>query len=136
MVCDKAGGGGVMDDFEQSDDVLDTTTHLDISKEKADWLLEEAGKLMSEDPEHITIKKYEHLLSDKVHLIILEVLHENAVSFQLMDFQLLTLHCLGSLKNVVLICPTGAGKMLCSYLGTLVLRKVFGKTKGAVACLQ
>ena len=25
---------------------------------------------------------------------------------------------------------TGCGKMLCSYLGTLVLRKVFGKVKG------
>ena len=66
-----------MDDFDQSDDLLDNTNmELDITKEKADWLLEEAGNLMPEDPEQLTIKKYEHLLSDKVHFIIQEVLQE------------------------------------------------------------
>ena len=76
------------------------------------------------------MEKYKHLLSDKINIIIQEVLSENNIVFKLQDFQLLTLHCLGNLKNVVLICPTGCGKMLCSYLGTLVLRKVFGKAKG------
>ena len=62
--------------------------------------------------------------------IIQEVLQKNKVGYKLQDFQLLTLHCLGSLKNVVLICPTGSGKTLCSYLGILVLRKVFDKSTG------
>lgn len=103
---------------------------LGITKEKADLLYDGAGELVDEDPEQLTLEKYEHLLCDEVHLVIKEVLSENQIRFKLQDFQMLTLHCLGSLKNVVLICPTGCGKMLCSYLGTLVLRKVFGKVKG------
>ena len=65
-----------------------------------------------------------------MNIIIQEVLQENKVGFKLQDFQLLTLHCLGSLNNVVLVVPTGAGKMVCSYLGTLVMRKVFDKSTG------
>ena len=110
---------------EQSDD-----QQLGVSKVKAGWLLERAGELTDEDPELITIKKYEHLLSDKVHIIIQEVLQENSIGFKLQDFQSLTLHCLGSLKNVILVVPTGVGKSLCSILGILVLRKVLGKSSG------
>ena len=102
----------------------------DISEGKAYWLLEKAGDLIPEDPEQIILSQHEHLLSDKIHIIIQEVLQENRVGFKLQDFQLLTLHCLGSLKNVVLVVPTGAGKMVCSYLGTLVMRKVFEKSTG------
>ena len=101
-----------------------------ISADKAKLLLEQAGDLKEEDPEQITIRNHEHLLCDQVHIIIQEVLQENPVGFKLQDFQLLSLHCLGSLKNVVLLSPTGSGKMLCAYYGTLVLRKVFEKPKG------
>ena len=121
-----------MEDQDQSDDQSFDTGKIaiDISKERADWLFDEAGELVDEDEEQIKIERYEHLMSDKIHIIIQEVLNENNIVFKLQDFQLLTLHCLGNLQNVVLICPTGCGKMLCAYLGTLVLRKVFGKVKG------
>ena len=121
-----------MDDLSD-DEVLDTQPFKDnfeISKEKADMLYEMAGELVAEDAEQLTIEKYEHLLSDKVHGIIQEVLQENNVGYELQDFQMLTLHCLGNLNNVVLVCGTGCGKMICSYLGTLVLSKVFGKENG------
>ena len=91
-------------------DLLDTGGEIGISQEKANWLLDQAGDLMEEDPEQITIRNHEHLLSDPVHKIIQEVLQENSVGFPLQDFQLLTLHCLGSLKNVVLLSPTGSGR--------------------------
>ena len=90
-------------------DLLDTEGEFGISQEKADWLLDQAGDLIEEDPEQITIRKNEHLLSDPVHKIIEEVLQENPIGFPLQDFQLLTLHCLGSLKNVALLSPTGSG---------------------------
>jgi hypothetical protein len=57
---------------EQSDDQM-----FRVSEVKAGWLLERAGELTDEDPELITIKKYENLLSDKDHFIIQEVLQEN-----------------------------------------------------------
>ena len=50
-----------------------------------------------------TRNKYEHRLSDKVHVMIQKVIKENDVGFKLQDFQLLTLHCLGILKNVLLV---------------------------------
>ena len=103
---------------------------LDFSKELADNLYEKAGTSMAEDPEDITIEKYYYLIQDSVHLIIQEVLSEKPLPFKLQDFQLLTLHCLGSLKNVVLVAPTGSGKMICSYYGILVLQKVFGIKSG------
>ena len=69
---------------------------LGISKEKADLLYDGAGELVDEDPEQLTLEKYEHLLCDEVHLVIKEVLSENQIGFKLQDFQMLTLHCLGS----------------------------------------
>ena len=90
---------------------------LAISKQFADELYDKAGTIVPEDPDQLSIEKYNYLLQDSVHLIIQEVLAENPLKFKLQDFQLLTLHCLGSLKNVILVSPTGTGKMLCSYLG-------------------
>ena len=122
----------IMEDHsEDEEELIDTGgTDLAITKNKADWLYDQAGELIDEDQEQLTVELYRHLLSDKVHSIIQEVLEENRIQYKLQDFQLLTLHSLGSLRNVILVCPTGCGKMLCSYLGTLVLRKVFGKVKG------
>ena len=102
----------------------------EISKEQAEELYEQAGLLINEDADEFTLDKHTHLLNDSVDLIIREVLAENPLPFQLQDFQRLTLHCLGSLKNVILISPTGSGKMICAYLGIKVLQKVFGVPKG------
>ena len=101
-----------------------------ISKETCEELYKNAGKLIPEDEEQITIENHQHLLSDSVHLVIQEVLSENPLPFKLQDFQLLTMHALGSLKNVILISPTGSGKMICAYLGILVLQKVLEVPKG------
>jgi superfamily II RNA helicase len=101
-----------------------------MSRQLADELYEKSGTLIPEDSDEITIEKYNYLLKDSVHLIIQEVLKEHPLPFMLQEFQLVTLHCLGSLKNVVLLAPTGAGKMICAYYGILVLQKVFGVPKG------
>ena len=101
-----------------------------FSKERAEELYDEAGKLVPEDADQITLQKNSHLLSDEVHLIIQEVLSENPVSFMLQDFQLLCLHCIGSLQNCILLAPTGMGKMVCAYLSILVLQKKFGIPDG------
>ena len=81
---------------------------LAISKEMAKSLFDKAGELVEEDVGEISFVKYQHLLNDSVAMIIDEVLSENHLPFKLQDFQLLTLHCIGSLKNVILISPTGS----------------------------
>jgi len=103
---------------------------MSMSSEVADQLYEMAGTLVPEDRGDITVEKYNYLLRDSVHLIIQEVLSEHPLPYKLQDFQLLTLHCLGSLQNVVLVAPTGSGKMLCSYYGVLVLQKVLNIPNG------
>ena len=101
-----------------------------FSKEVAEELYEKAGSMLPEDAEEITIEKYNYLLNDSVHLIIQEVLSEHPLPFKFQEFQLITLHCLGSLKNIILLSPTGSGKMICAYYGVLVLQKVFGVPNG------
>ena len=101
-----------------------------LSKERALNLYNEAGELVEEDKEQITLQKNSHLLSDTVHIIIQEVLRENPVPFELQEFQLLCLHCIGSLQHCILLAPTGMGKMICAYLSILVLKKKFGIPDG------
>ena len=107
-----------------------------ITKIVAEELYNNAGKLIPENEVQIKLGDYQHLLSDPVHLIIQEVLSEHPLPYKLQDFQLLTLHVLGSKKNVILLAPTGSGKMICAYLGILVLQKVFGIEKGVGLGIQ
>ena len=69
-----------------------------------------------EPPDEISTTKYQHLmLNDQVHLRIMEVLAETRITFPLSDFQLVSLHVLGNKLNLILISPTGSGKMLGKY---------------------
>ena len=98
-------------DYFESDNTDDDSgtesLELGISKKMAKYLYEQAGDLIEEDAEEIKLHGNEHLLNDSVAKVISEVLYENPLPFELQQFQLLTLHCIGSLKNVVLISPTG-----------------------------
>ena len=69
----------------------------------SDDLYEEAGKMMEEEENPITLPKYSHLLNDEVATIITSVLDENPLPFPLQDFQKLALHALGSKNNVILV---------------------------------
>jgi hypothetical protein len=88
------------------------TTGLMISKDDAEKNYELAGTLVDEPPDEISISMHEHLLNDPIHVLILEVMHETKIGYRLSDFQMLSLHVLGSQKNLILISPTGSGKML------------------------
>ena len=69
----------------------------------SDSLYEEAGEMMEEEENPITLSKYSHLLNDEVATIIKSVLDENPLPFPLQDFQKLALHALGSKNNVILV---------------------------------
>ena len=77
---------------------------------------EKAGETIEEEENQISLTTHSHLLSDKVALVLEEVLLENPIPFALQDFQKIALHAIGSLKNVVLLSPTGSGKMIISCL--------------------
>ena len=90
----------------------ETGVGLMISKEKANRNYKIAGTLVDEPPDEISLAKHEHLLNDALHGLIMEVLQETKLPFKLADFQMISLHVLGSGRNLVLISPTGSGKML------------------------
>ena len=71
-----------------------------------------------------------HLLKDEVAHVIEEVLIEHPLPFELKDFQKLALHQIGSLNNVILVSPSGSGKMVVIYLAIFVLQKVLGVSDG------
>ena len=87
---------------------------------------EKTGSLVEGPKEDITLERKIHLLCDKVHLHLLEVLFENPLNFELQDFQKVAIHVLGSGQNFILVSPKGSGKMLVVYLAILVLQKVNG----------
>ena len=111
------------DDIEESE-LVELTISSCVAKTNYDM----AGVEVPEDNDQISIVKYAHLLNDYVHQYIHEVLLEIQLPYKLSDFQLLSLHVLGSNKN--LLFPAGSGKTLVIYLGTLLLRKVFKVSEG------
>ena len=98
------------EDSESDEEVFEPC--LMISKEDGDRNYHLAGTLVDEPADEISIAKHELLLNDTIHPLILEVLQETGIRFKLADFQLLSLHVLGSGDHLVLISPTGSGKML------------------------
>ena len=109
---------------------------ISISKEIADENYEIAGTIIGEEIDQISLTKHQHLLSDKVHLALQEVLEEVRLPFELADFQKVSLHVLGSCENLILISPTGSGKMMIVYLGSLLMRKILKNTKGVTIGTQ
>ena len=84
-----------------------------------DPLYEQAGELVEEEENQISLTRFSHLLNDEVAGILEKVLVENPLPFPLQDFQKIALHAIGSLKNVILVSPTGSGKMIVNYLAIL-----------------
>ena len=79
-------------------------------------IYEEVGSKSDAELEgKLTIEKNLHLLRDEVAFLIEEVLEEHPLPYQLKDFQKLVLHQIGSLNNVILVSPTGSGKMVVIY---------------------
>ena len=114
-----------MEDFEWDYDGNDEKFEEELDAEivpfnklscYAESLYNEAGDKMEEETDQISLSNHGHLLSDKVASIIEDVLAENPLPYQLQDFQKLSLHALGSLRNVILVSPTGSGKMIINYL--------------------
>ena len=64
-----------------------------------DPLYEQAGELVEEEENQISLTRFSHLLNDEVAGILEKVLVENPLPFPLQDFQKIALHAIGSLKK-------------------------------------
>ena len=109
---------------------------LDISKDQAKLNYEAAGTLVEEAGEIITISKYSYLIDNSSDDILNSVVTDVGLSYQLAEFQRVAINALASQKSVVLVSPTGSGKLTVPLLAALVLRKVLGVPKGVCIVTQ
>jgi superfamily II DNA helicase RecQ len=110
--------------------------NLPISFHDAKSNYDMVGEEVPEEKDKISLDLYPHLFVDVVHVAIQEVLSEVQLPYSLSDFQLLSLHVLGSGKSLLLVSPTGSGKTIVIYLGTLLLRKMLKISEGVAVITE
>ena len=110
--------------------------NLPISYHAAKSNYDMVGEEVPEEKDKISLDLYPHLFVDVVHVAIQEVLSEVQLPYSLSDFQLLSLHVLGSGKSLLLVSPTGSGKTIVIYLGTLLLRKMLKISEGVAVITE
>ena len=103
---------------------------LSISAELAKVNLEAAGSLVPEEAESITIEKNQELMCEEVENHLQQILEEVALPYDLAEFQRVAINAIGQLKNLILISPTGSGKMTIPLISALLLRKKLNLPKG------
>ena len=109
---------------------------LGISEEQARKNYEAAGTLVVEEKESITVTDYAHLMNDDVDKQLDKVVDEVKLPYRPADFQRVAVNVLGSMKSVILISPTGSGKMSIPLLAILVLRKILNSERGVCIVTQ
>ena len=105
-----------MDSDSESDvETADFTTinELDsmISETDAKVNYEEAGRLVPEEKDHISIDQHPEIMdSPLISQVLSKILGDLALPYNLSDFQKLALHTLLQKKDLIVISPTGSGK--------------------------
>ena len=103
------------------DDEFGTT--LGISVELAIANYEAAGSEVDEEPERITVAGNKDMMNDEVDGALNQIISELDLPYKLAEFQRVAINGLAQKKNLVLVSPTGSGKMNIPLLASLVLRK-------------
>ena len=101
-------------DSDQEGTELTSYVELDamITKEDATNNYKEAGRLVPEEEDPISMEDYPEIMkSSHVTSVLQKILQGLALPYDLSDFQKLALHTLLQLKDLILISPTGSGKV-------------------------
>ena len=109
---------------------------LGISSELANANYDAAGIEVLEEAETIKVADHPELMDEKVDSILNDVVTMCEMGYEPTEFQRVAVNALGGLRNVVLVSPTGSGKMNVPLLATLVLRKVLQVPKGVCIITQ
>ena len=109
---------------------------LGISLEQAEKNYASAGSLVDEEPDQISLADNANLIDVRVDAVLDAVVKECGMKYMPTEMQRVTINALGTLKNIILISPTGSGKMNVPLLATHVLRKILKKPKGVCIITQ
>ena len=116
------------DDVDEVDLISDK---LDISEELANSNYDSAGVEVEEEKEMISVEKQREVIDPVIDLMLDEIVLKLEMPYQPADFQRVAVNALGQMKSVVLVSPTGSGKMNVPLLAIEVLRKQLKKPKGS-----
>ena len=83
---------------------------LGISEFQAKHNYEEAGKLIEEEKDPISLEKHSELINSSCAAVLEEVVRDLALPYSLSDFQKLSVNIMMQKKDLVLLSPTGSGK--------------------------
>ena len=110
--------------------------NLGISLHLAEQNYASAGTEVEEEPDQITIADNADLIDLLVDAVLDEQVTECNMKYKPSEMQRVSINALGSLKNLILVSPTGSGKMNVPLLAALVLRKILKKPKGVCIITQ
>ena len=109
---------------------------LSISAEQARLNYEQAGKCVQEEPDRISVAGNAHWMESSIDALLDDVVAQIGMPYKPAEFQRVAINSLGQLENLVLISPTGSGKMNVPLLAALVLRKKFNNPQGVAIITQ
>ena len=109
---------------------------LHITQKQADLNYEAAGNEVNEDEDGINVQDYQELIDPEVDMTLNEIVFRINMPYTPADFQRVSINALAKQKNVILISPTGSGKLNVPLLATLVLREQLNNPKGILLLLD
>ena len=122
--------------MEESGDGEVVEVKLGITEEEADLNYLAAGTEVEEEEDGITVAGNSELINPEVEEILDEIVKDLDLPYKLSDFQRVAVNTIGMLKHLVLVSPTGSGKMDVPLLSVLVLRERLGISKGVAIITQ
>ena len=111
-------------------------TRLGISNALARENYAAAGEEIEEERDGITLEDNLHYITEEVDSILDNIVRDLSLPYKLADFQRIAVNVLGSKKNLILVSPTGSGKMNVPLLSVLVLREKMKNKKGLAIVTQ
>ena len=109
---------------------------LGITEAQASANYLEAGTEVDEEEDGINLAEHSDLIIPEIDEILDKIVLEKALPYKLSDFQRVAINTTCNLKNLVLVSPTGSGKMDVPLLSALVLRERLGVSKGVTIVTQ
>ena len=110
--------------------------NLGISEAEAMANYMAAGTEVEEEEDDITVAGNSGLISEEVEEILDSIVGELNLPYVPSDFQRVSINTVCTLKHLILVSPTGSGKMDVPLLSTLVLREKLGISKGVAIITQ
>ena len=97
---------------------------------------EQAGREVEEEPDKITVAGNAKLMKSEVETLLDKIVTSLDLPYQPSQFQRVAVNTLCCQKNLVLVSPTGSGKMDVPLLSILVMREIMKNDKGVCIITQ